>query len=267
MELFPAAALGNEADMYQQVQAGSLDMAYLTAAELSNHSEVFSSWFMPFILRDHNDGYALAQTDEAMSFFDSLDGVQGMGYLFAGMRHVVSAKGPVTQLSDLNGVPIRVTPSPAITEWWSSVGAGPTPVPLPELYTALQTGVIDAVDVDLDALVSSHLYEVAKDLTPMNHMVWPGGFLINKAIWDGLSDEDKQIITEANEAVKEYNLQINIEAEETNLAAFTEHGGVVHELADRDSFVAKAEELHAAYAAKDEKIKAFIDKAKEISAQ
>ncbi|WP_180953964.1 TRAP transporter substrate-binding protein [Bacillus sp. M6-12] len=264
LDLFPNASLGGEPDMIQQVQSGTLDMGFFTVAELSNHDESFSSWFMPFIMKDHNDAFDMAQTDEAKVLFDNLEGVQGLGYVFAGMRHVLTKDVAVTKPEDVKGMPIRVSPSPSITDWWKLLGAGPTPVPLPELYTAFQTGVVDAIDIDLDALMSGHYYEVGKEFTPMNHMVWPGGIVMNKALYDGMSDGDKKIINDSIDAAIKHNRELNIEREKSNLEAFKEKGGKVNEI-DIEPFAKKANEIHSKYS-KNEQIKAFIEKAKSVSA-
>ena len=265
LDIYPNATLGNEADMFQQVQAGSLDMMIVTAAEMANYSDSFSAWFMPFILKDHEDSYKMAATDEALGLFDKVKGVEGLGYYFAGMRHVLTKGNPITDIDDFKGASIRVTPSPAIVDFWEKIGAGPTPVPLPELYSAFQTNVVNVIDIDLDATIGNAYYEVGDQLTTMNHMVWASGVVINEALWADFSEEEQKMIKEALQVSIDFNKENNIEREESNLKAFKEKGGKVTELSNIEPFMKVAEEIHKKYGGQDESIQAFIEKAKEIA--
>ncbi|WP_159433412.1 TRAP transporter substrate-binding protein [Bacillus tuaregi] len=265
LDIYPNATLGNETDMFQQVQAGSLDMMIVTAAEMANYSDSFSAWFMPFILKDHEDSYKMAATSEALGLFDPINGVEGLGYYFAGMRHVLTKDDPITDIKDFKGASIRVTPSPAIVDFWEKIGAGPTPVPLPELYSAFQTNVVNVIDIDLDATIGNAYYEVGDQLTTMNHMVWASGVVMNEALWSDFSKEDQKMIKEALQVSIDFNKENNMEREEANLKAFKEQGGKVTELSNLDPFMKVAEEIHKKYGGQDPSIQAFIDKAKEIA--
>ena len=96
-----------------------------------------------------------------------------MTFIFAGNRHLLMKNGHISSMEDLAGKEIRIIGSPLFQTFWERTGAGPTAMPLSEVYTSLQTGVIDGMDIDLDALVTEKYYETTKYLTLTNHATFP----------------------------------------------------------------------------------------------
>lgn len=266
-ELFSDGILGTDPEVMTQLAAGTIDIAVIIVGELANRSSSFNAWFMPFLLEDQYAAYEMAQTEEAQALFDTLGedvGVHPLGYLFIEMRDIVS-KTPITDISQIAGTNIRVTPSPAIIDLWSTLGANPTPVEFAEVYSAFQTGVIDTIDSGLISVLVSRLHEVGKHVTKLNHTAFASSGLMSQKVWDELSDEDKRIIEESFEVARERNIEIYAEDEEEAMKEFLESGGTVSEIEDKDALMEKIDQFHEKYAVEDEYIKAFIEKAKEIS--
>ncbi|MFB4162417.1 TRAP transporter substrate-binding protein [Alteribacillus sp. JSM 102045] len=265
LDFYPQGALGNQNDMYQQLQVGSIDLSVLVGAELNSHSEAFASWTMPFIMRDHEDAFRMAETSEAHQLFETLDDVEGRGYFFAGMRHVLAKDGPIEDIEDLHGQSLRISPSPAITDFWQESGSGPTPVPAADLYTSFQTGVVDAIDIDLDLMMNNAYNDIGTYFTPLNHMTWPGAVLLNEDLWKSFSREEKEIFNEALEQAIAHNKHAVIEMEQNYMNDFEEQGGTISEIENLEPFYEVAEKIHDKYGARSKYIQNFIDKAKEIS--
>lgn len=120
--------------------------------------------------------------------------------------------------------------------YWEKVGAGPTAMPLNEVYTSLQTGVIDGIDIDLDALVTEKYYEVAKYLTLTNQMTFPTVIVMSKAVYDSLTPEDQEIIRTAMKNAVDWGVQEAIRREESNLQALKDAGIEVLEEIDPSKF-------------------------------
>lgn len=267
-EHFPAGQLGNESDMMQQLNTGSLDMGNITTAQLSNSSAAYGAWLMPFLVDNHEQAYKLWTSDESMKLFDTLtdENVKGLGYSSSGFRYFLSTK-PVVGASDLKGYKIRTTPSPTILDFYKELQASPTPMPLTEVYTSLQTGVIDGIDIDSESVTAEKLTEIAKDLTPSNHMYWAGAILINQDLWDSLSSDDQKLIQEVvDEATKENNEQVAKNEEELLKTAEKELGVTIHDLkaSEFDSHVKKVQDL---WKEKSPEIGEFLKKAEEIKAE
>lgn len=92
----------------------------------------------------------------------------------------------VNSPTDLKGKKVRIIGSPSIQAYWEGVGAGPTPMPLNEVYQSLQTGVIDGIDIDFNALVTKKYYEQAEYLTLTNQTTFPS-VVMSKVIYNTLS--------------------------------------------------------------------------------
>jgi tripartite ATP-independent transporter DctP family solute receptor len=261
VDLFPAAQLGAEKDMVQQLEAGTIDFGFLTNAYMSTRSDSLNGWFMPFLFNDLEQANKARESEAAKQMLQELDkqGLVGMDFIFAGNRHVLMKSGAVNKPEDLKGKKIRIIGSPAIQEFWEMNGAGPTPMPLPEVYTALQTGVIDGIDIDLDALVTQKYYEIAKDLTLTNHMTFPAVIVMSKASYGKLSAEDQKIVTEAMKAAVDWGIQEAITREKANLEEVKAKGVNVIELADKEGFKAIEEEMQKKYSDKNPVIQSFIE--------
>ena len=268
-ELFPGGQLGNEADMMQQLNTGSIDMAVITNAQLSSSSPAFGAWLMPFVVDTHEQAYELWTSEESMALFDTLtsENVKGLGYATSGFRYFLSTR-PIESISDLGGYKLRTTPSPTITDFWNAVNASPTAMPLTEVYTALQTNVIDGVDIDTESLVNENLTEIATYMTPSNHMYWGAGVLINNDLWESLSAEDQALIQEAVDEATLENNQQTIENEKVLLeTGEAEFGITIVDLADPSEFDEVVTQIRESWTEKSPEIGEFLKKADEIKAE
>ena len=144
--------------------------------------------------------------------------------------------------------------------YWEKVGAGPTPMPLPEVYTSLQTGVIDGIDIDLDALVTEKYYENAKYLTLTNQMTFPTVIVMSEQVYNSLSEEDQEIVKTAMKNAVDWGVQEAIKREESNLQTLKDAGVEVLESIDTSKFQKVTDEVRNEYTS-NEIIKAFIEEA------
>lgn len=191
--VFPAGQLGSEQEMFQQMSTGLLDAGLMTAAITSLRAPSLQGWLTPYLFDGVEDAISAADTPAAGEMLKELDaaGLHGMGYTFAGMRHILMKDAPVTTPEALANKKIRIVPFPAMKTWWGAIGAVPTPVNLTEVYQALQTGLLDGIDIDLDALVGNKYNEVAKGLTITNHMPFPSVMIVSDMTWSGLSADEQ----------------------------------------------------------------------------
>ncbi|WP_158738102.1 TRAP transporter substrate-binding protein [Alteribacillus sp. YIM 98480] len=264
----PGGQLGNEEDMMQQLNSGTIDIANITTAQLSNSSPAFGAWLTPFVVETHEQAYELWTSEESMALFDTLENqnVKGLGYSTSGFRYMLSVD-PIDSVSDLDGFKLRTTPSPTIMDFWNGVGASPTAMPLTEVYTSLQTNVIDGVDIDTQSLVSENLTEIATNMTPSKHMYWAAGIMMNQERWDSFSEEDQQLIQEVVDEVTKENAETLIEFEENLLENGEDEQGVSIVEFDYSEFDPVTEEVREAWMEKSPEIKPFLEKADEIKSE
>lgn len=196
---FPAGQLGNEAQMLQQLQTGALDMAFMTAAELTNRVPDMSALFAPFLVDDSSQAEVLLKGPSAQALLDRLPrevGAVGLGYGVAAMRLMLNAF-PTNSGSDLKGRKMRITPFPPVRDFYQLLGAASTPMPLTDVYESLANGQVDGVDADLELVWRMKFYERGNTLVHSNHMMFPVVGLISGRLWQQLPEEDRQLISES----------------------------------------------------------------------
>jgi len=259
MELYPGGQLGGEPDMVQQLESGSLDFGFITTAFLTSKSDAFSAWFAPYLFDSYEDAFEAKDTDVAKKILATLDdqGLRAMDYFFSGNRTMMFREKIETP-EEMKGLTLRVTPSPALQDWYRYLGANPESISLPDVYQAAQTGVIDGMEMDLDAAVTSNFNEVTGFGALTNHMVWPSVMIANAEKFDAMPEEDQKIIRESMAAASEYATMKRSSLEEEYMKILTDRGMELYEI-DKSLFTPYMEKYDEEYKAKDPLIKEFID--------
>lgn len=260
LQIYPSGQLGNEADMVQQIQSGSLDFGIITAAYLTSRSEAFSAWFAPYLFEDYHHVNEARKEDVSRKILGTLDeqGLTGLDYLFSGHRVMLFKDEKVEKPEDMQGLTMRVTPSPALQDWYRLLGVSPESISLPDVYQAVQTGVIDGMEMDLDVTIINNYAEVIDYGAVTNHMVWPGVAIGNTSQLERMSPEDQEIVRSAISAAVEYATLKRAEQEEEFKQTLIDAGLDLYEV-DQDLFKGYIEEYDQMYKAKDPLIEEFIN--------
>jgi len=263
VEIYPASQLGAEADMVQQIETGAIEFGFMTNAYMSTREDSLNGWFMPYLFNNLEEAVAMRDTEEAKQMLDSLSsqGLVGLDFAFAGNRHVLMKDSFAETPEDLKGKKIRIIGSPSMQSYWEKVGAGPTAMPLTEVYTSLQTGVIDGIDIDLDALVTEKYYENAKYLTLTNQMTFPTVIVMSQQVFDGLSSEDQEIVKQAIKTAVDWGVEEAIKREASNLETLKAAGVEVLEEIDTAQFQEVTDQVREEFSNKSDIIKSFIEAA------
>lgn len=258
----PLQKLGNEGQMINLMQAGAQQFGIFTVGGLSNREESFQAWSLPYVFKDVAHASRAAGNPAAKEMLKRLDqhGLVGLGYAFAGQRHVLSVQ-PVVSAKDLVNKKVRSFPSPIYNDWWTANGAAPTAMPLSEVAPSLTTKLLDAVDVDLDALVGLKFHQQAPNLTLTNHMAFPSVIVVSKKWWSTRTPAERDMITKVVANAEKAGYQLAVQAEADNLAKAKADGAKVVN-ADLQSFQAVGAKVRDKYTAKNPLIKAFYDQAK-----
>ncbi|SDI27439.1 tripartite ATP-independent transporter solute receptor, DctP family [Alteribacillus persepolensis] len=259
LDIYPSGQLGNESDMLQQIESGSIDFGFITAAEISSREDVFSAWFTPYLFETIEDAHQAREADIAQEMLGTLEqyGMTGLDYLFAGQRVMLFKDKKVQQPEDMEGLVLRVTPSPPMLEFYNSTGASTEGIPLPEVYSAVQTGVIDGMDMDLDATITNKFFEVVDYGAVTNHMVWPSVAVVNTDTFSSLPEEDQQIIEQSLESAADYAVETRSAQEEEFKQTLTDEGMEIYEL-DKSVFEEQIESFDEKYKEKDPMMEEFI---------
>ena len=262
LKVVPLQKLGNEPQMFSMAQSGAIAFTILPAAFVANREESLLGWFLPYLFEDVQQAGAAVSLPAAQEMLKRLDphNVVGLGYMFAGMRHVLSVK-EVKSPDDLVNKKIRAFPSPIFNDWWQANGAAATALPLAEIAPSLTTNLLDAVDVDLDIIVGLKYYQQANYLALTDHMAFPAVLIASKKWWEGLAPQDRDLISKAYHEAELYGIDLQIEAEKANLEKLKAAGVVVTDI-NLDTFKEKARQIREKYINQNELIRKFADEVK-----
>jgi C4-dicarboxylate-binding protein DctP len=263
---FPAGQLGNYTQLIEQSRIGTIQVtAGGPDTEEAVAPEIAAAGGAPgFIYRDETHADRVLQgplAGEISAAARRKTGVEFVAYGEVGFRHLLS-KRPVRTLEELRGLKIRVPELRIWVDFWRKLGANPTPLAYAEQYSALSTGVIDALEADYFSIRGFKWGEQAKHLTLTHHWFLPKAVRVNARWLDGLpADLQGMVRDTAREAFAEQRRVNRAKADEA-LADLRRQGITVHQLADAEKqrWLAATNSLFAEFGAKSAETKAMIDK-------
>lgn len=265
IEIYPARALGDDRELLEQIMNNTLDMGVISGPVFSGYTPVIDTLQLPFLLNTYEKELAAVQSNEMEAILDSLSqfNMKGLGVFEGGMRHLANAKKPVTAPDDLKGLKLRTTQSDLVMNVISALGANPTPMAYGEVYTGLQTKVIDGEEINLTSISSEKHYEVLTNVTEMGLFPFPGICVMSQAKFDSLPEEDQKIIAEAAEEAM-VELLAELPSIDKTAVENIQANSKVEILTDVDTtpFEDKVSSIIEEYSAKDALIKNFVDMAK-----
>lgn len=232
IKLFPGGVLGPDLQNYSAMQGGTLDMNISNASYLAGNVKEFAVLDFPFLFNNVEEADAIVDGPVGKKLFDKLQerGLVGLAYTELGFRQLNNKERPINTAADLEGLKMRVIPTPLYIEYMNAIGANAVPMPYTETYTALETGAIDGMTNTLLNMIDMKFYEVAQYLTIDNHMYNPQAILISKVTWDKLSDDEKKILQESATEAALYQRQVNRTAGAKALERLKDEGMEINEL-------------------------------------
>jgi tripartite ATP-independent transporter DctP family solute receptor len=199
IEVYPNAQLGEEAEITEQVAAGVMDLARINVIQLSTYLKDYDLFTLPYIFSDDAHKWKVLDGEIAKKIDAKLAkkaNIEVLGYLDSGWRCFYTKK-PVRVLVDMRGMKIRVMDSAANIQMIKLLGATPTPMPYADVFTALQTGVIDGAENDYVSYKSSGHYEVAKNYVLDRHTAGLGVLVMSGRVRKKLNARQRKIIDDA----------------------------------------------------------------------
>lgn len=205
-QIFPQSQLGNQRQMTEGVQLGTIEATVAPAAFLGGFNPVVSIMDIPYLLpADEDKAQALREGPFGQALLDSFDdkGVVAVALWPNGRKNFTSNK-PIDDIADFADQKFRVMDSRILIEQFNALGASAIALPFGELYTALQNGVVDGQENPLDTISNMKFYEVQKNLVVSEHGAMEDVVLFNPAWWNSLPENYRTIITDTfNEVVPE----------------------------------------------------------------
>ncbi|CAM3617351.1 TRAP transporter substrate-binding protein [Marinicrinis lubricantis] len=198
IDVFPSAQLGEEKAAIEQVQLGAIEFTRISSGPLAEFNKDFGVFSLPYIFDNDEHVWRFLEGDMGRQLLDSLEDsrLKGLAYYSSGSRSFYSTK-ELNGTDDLKGLKIRVQQNKLNIDIIEALGASATPMPYGEVFSSLQTGVIDAAENNYPSYYSSKHYEVAPYYITDSHQRVPEVLMMSKTAWDKLSEEDQQIIQQA----------------------------------------------------------------------
>ncbi|AUH35246.1 TRAP transporter substrate-binding protein [Paracoccus tegillarcae] len=246
VQVFAGAQLGQEPETIEQAQAGIVDFTRVNSVGLANVVPTMGAFTLPYVFADWDHKYRVLDGDIGAEVLEDLAdvGLKGFAYMDAGSRSFYTVEGkPIASIDDLKGMKIRVQPAPISIRMMELLGAVPTPMNYGEVYSALQTGVIDGAENDFVSYETSAHYEVAPNYVIDAHLSPPALLLMNKARFDGLPPEQQEAITKAAVESAMFEREIMREANEAARTTVVDGGAVVNEI-DNAPFQAAVQPIY-----------------------
>ncbi|TWT27753.1 TRAP transporter substrate-binding protein [Planomicrobium sp. CPCC 101110] len=234
IEVYSGGQLGEETNSIEQVQLGSIDLARVNASPLSQFAEEIGVTSMPFLFESEEEKWEKLNGDVGRELLDTLDGSNMVGLAFydSGERSFYNTKREVKTPEDMKGLKIRVQNSEMSIAVVEALGASATPMEYGEVYSSLQTGVIDGAENNFPSYYTSNHYEVAPYYTVNGYTGTPEVVIASQKLWDTLSDEDKELFREAALESVEVQREAWAELTEESKAAVVEGGSKLVEVDD-----------------------------------
>lgn len=265
IDVYHGGQLGDEKAVIEQLQFGAIDFTRVSISPLSEFEKSLNVLQLPYLYKDESQMWRVLDGSIGQRFLDSMEknNLVGLSWFDAGARNFYNSKRPVTKLEDLRGLKIRVQESQLMMGMISALGANPTPMPYGEVYSGLQTGVIDGAENNWPSYDSVSHYEVAKYYVLDEHTRVPEMQLVSKSTWDKFSDEDKAIIKECAQESALLERELWKAKEGTSEAKVRAAGCVITELepGEKEKFQAAMQPLYAQFGA------GYEDTIRQIQAQ
>jgi tripartite ATP-independent transporter DctP family solute receptor len=205
VEVYHNTQLGDAVANVQSIRNGTIGFTTVSASNLNQVLPAMDMYSLPFLFKNEAHFWwflAQPQAEELAKRLES-KGIKVLGYIDSGSRNFFTQK-PVHTPDDLKGQKIRVMASPVMVNTMKALGATGVPVAWAELYTALQTGVVDGAENNHPSVVAKKFYEVSKFYTLDEHMRIPDMMIMSMKLWGQLNDEQKKAVAEAGARAQAY---------------------------------------------------------------
>lgn len=266
VEIYPNGQLGSESQVLEQLQAGAVAMTKVSAAALTTYSEGYNAFTLPYVFADEDHYFKCMESEAVENLYNSTadQGFVGVTFYNSGARSFYTVDKPILTPEDLNGVKIRVMGFQSQTDMVKALGGTPVGMPYGEVYTSLQSGVIDGAESNETALTNGKHGEVSKHFSYDEHTRIPDILVISSKVWQSLSEEEQAIVKEAAVQSTEYHKPLWTKAiDEAKKEASEEMGVEFHEV-DKTPFRKAVEPMLKQYGEEYPEVKKLLDAFKEL---
>lgn len=260
--IFPNRQLGDDKQNLESLIAGGLDMCNASGVQypLVTGRPALDAYQLPFLVRDYDHFAEISKTEIARKIEDDLagSGLIGLGTADIGRRHFLSVGSSVKTVDQFAGLKTRIVPVPLHKAIWEAIGTAPVGLPYGEVYGALETKVIDAVEINVSSMLGENLWEVGKHFTLTGHYPWHATTSMSKVVFDTIEPDLQEALREAGRQSVIATLAYAKAQDEAGRDELTKKGVEIVKLEDLDNMKKKVSGIVGKWSEKSPLIAEFV---------
>ena len=246
VQYFPNRQLGDEKEMLEGLGFGTIDMAVITNSPISRIALPFQVNDLPFIYANKPQAYKVLDGpigQELMKILESKN-IIGLGFAEGGYRHMINNVRQVYSPEDVAGIKWRVMPNPLYIEMFRALGGNAVPMAWGEVFTAVQQGTIDGLEIPVASIYNGHFAEVTKYLSLTNHTYSALGLLMSMRRYNSLTPDQQKAVRKAGRKAVVEARRLNTQTAEDLIGRLKEKGMKVNQVKDPKAFRAKVKPVY-----------------------
>lgn len=225
VRVFSNGVLGGDEKLYNSVRGGTVEMAIIGNI-MENEVDYVGIIQLPFLFSNYAHAKSVFDSpigEKLVADMREKTGTHFLAYGVQGFR-VIAANRPITSMADFKGLRLRFPGIQNMIAIGQSLGANVTPLPIPEVFSALEQKVVDGVENPYPNIVASKWYEVVNNVLESNHVFTPNLYTMSGKFWDSLTDQEKEIVTTAARNAAEMEWKLLVESEQKDKKTLTDAG-------------------------------------------
>lgn len=246
----PNGTLGDEREMAEGLQMGTIDITVAVAAALSGFDSKMDVFNMPYLFESREQAFKVLDGEVGKDIFAGLEsqGIKTFGTFDLGFRSMTNSLHPISTVEDCNGIRMRTLESSVCVDALGALGIDAVSMSFSELFTALQTGAVDGQENPLFTVYNSRFYEVQKYLSLTEHFYPVCPVMVSEITWNKLSTEQQQIVESALTRAVTYERELAGEELATMLEGCKEKGMEINEV-NKEPFIQSVQPVYEKYQA------------------
>lgn len=250
INVLPAAQVGGDVEIIEQIQMGLVDIGIPPTATLGNFEPRLQILDLPFLISTYDDMEAVLDGDVGREILDTLedDGMHAFNFWGAGFRHMTNNVRAIESPEDLDAIRMRTMQAPIIISTYENYGANATAMAFTEVYNGLQQGVVEGQENPLANIYTMRFHEVQDYLSLTSHAYHAYAAVMNKDAWESLPEDLQQVMLEAFDNGRDASRQMTLEDEEVIMSEIKDEI-TINEISDeaRQAFVEASMPVHEDY--------------------
>lgn len=236
VRIYPVEQLGRELETIRMIKAGVADMV-ISGESMQNWTDLASLCGTPYLIRDLDHLNSVVEGPIGKEIAEGIreeSGLRPIGYFARGPRYLTSNR-PITHPDQLNGIILRVPPVPISVATWQALGAKPTPMAFSEVFTALQSGTVEAQENPFGFIHSAGFHEVQRYINLTGHVIGWVYLVMGEGQFQALSQQDRALILQAGEMMNDYHWGL-LERQQEELREILQKNGMEFIEVDKVAF-------------------------------